>query len=586
MTEFFAALVSGIALFGLGSYFLAGVLGAQAACVVSYLAALLAFLGLIGGGKALRSYARGAEPAEKHGAARYLSFDVDHKVVGVQYIAAAMVVFMFGGVMALIMRLELAHHGLQYLTLQQYNTTMSLHGISMVIVALIATAGGIGNFVVPLQLGARDMAFPRLNALSFWLLPPAILMLLATPFLGGLDFGWAAYAPLSTQGASLGKQMFLLAFVTAGFSSIFGGVNFVATAITMRAKGMTWMKVPIFTWSIICTAVIQIMGTSVVAASMIMVTFDRMLHTSFFDPSLGGNVLLYQHLFWFYSHPAVYIMILPALGAALEIVPTFSRKPLFGYPLAVGSLISIVILSFVVWAHHMFTSGMWALLKMPFMINTELISIPTGMFFLAVLGTLWRGKIRLDAPMIWALMETANILIGGLTGIPLADAPTDFHLHDTWFVVAHFHYTIMGGAVFGFFAAFSYWFPKMSGKKLNAALAKTQAALMFVGFNCLFIPLFWLGTHGMRRRVADFPAWMDPIQTFASLSAVIVATSVLLFLYNVITSLLRGEPAGDNPWEAKTLEWKAPSPPPHGNFKTPPAVTEDPYDYGVPAVVS
>jgi cytochrome c oxidase subunit 1 len=583
MTEFFAALISSIVIFALGAAFLAGPLGAQAACVVGYLAALLTFLGVVGGYKALLSYAAGAEPAEKHGVARYFSFDVDHKVVGVQYIAAALIVFVFGGIMALLMRLELAHHGLQFLSNQQYNTTMSLHGIAMVVVALIATAGGIGNFVVPLQLGARDMAFPRLNALSFWLLPPAVLMLLATPFFGGLDFGWAAYAPLSTQGATIGKQMFILAFITAGFSSIFGGVNFLATAITMRAKGMTWFKVPIFSWSVIATAIIQVMGTSVVAASLIMVTFDRMLHTSFFNPALGGNVLLYQHLFWFYSHPAVYIMILPAFGTVLEIAPVFSRKPLFAYPLAAVAFLAIVFLGFIVWAHHMFTSGMWGLLKMPFMVNTELISIPTGIVFLAFLGTLWRGKIRLEAPMIWALMEIANILIGGLTGIPLADAPTDFHLHDTWFVVAHFHFTIMGGAVFGFFAAFHYWFPKMSGRKLNEALAKTQATLMFVGFNCLFIPLFWLGTHGMRRRVADFPAWMDPIQTFASVSSVIVALSVLLFIYNIIRSLKQGELAGDNPWEAKTLEWKAPSPPPHGNFKSPPTVTEHPYNYGVEA---
>ncbi len=581
MTRFLSALIAGIVVFVAGFAGLKGPLGPQAACAVGYLAALLVFLGAVGGAGALRSYASGQEPAEGHGSTRYLSFDVDHKVVGVQYIGAALVIFLVGGLFALLMRLELAKHGLQFLTPEQYVTVMTMHGITMVVVALIATAGGLGNFIVPLQLGARDMAFPRMNALSFWLLPPAVVLLLAAPFLGGLDFGWTAIAPLSTQGTTIGKQLFLLAFVTAGFSSIFSGVNFLATVLTMRAPGMGWARVPIFTWSIIASSIIQVMGTSVVAASLIMVMFDRLLHTTFFNSALGGNVLLYQHLFWYYSHPAVYIMILPAFGAILEILPVFTRKPLFAYHIAAGGLLTITALSFIVWAHHMFTSGMWMLLKLPFMVNTELISIPTGVVFLAVLGTLWRAKMRLDSPMLWALAMIANFLIGGLTGIPLADAPTDLHLHDTWFIVAHFHFTIMGGAVFGFFAGFHHWFPKMSGKRLNEALAKTQCALMFVGFNAVFIPLFWLGNHGMRRHVADFPAWMDPVQTFASAAALIVASSVLVFGYNVFTALSDGETAGDNPWEAQTLEWKAASPPPHGNFKQQPVVASEPYDYGV-----
>ncbi|MBI4425698.1 MAG: cbb3-type cytochrome c oxidase subunit I [Elusimicrobia bacterium] len=519
-------------------------------------------------------------PAEEgRGWRRYFGFSTDHKVIGIQYLVATLVVFAVAGLLAIVMRAELARPGEQFLGGDDYNAVMSIHGIGMIVVALTGVMASLGNFAVPLMIGAPDMAFPRLNALSFWLLPPAVLLLLGTFLTGGADFGWTAYAPLATRG-DFANLLFLLAFVTVGFSSIFGAVNFLATVAGLRARGMTAFRIPIFVWSVVCAAIIAVMATSVVASSMIMVIFDRVVGTSFFDASRGGSALLYQHLFWFYSHPAVYIMIVPAFGVLLEVLPVFARKPLFAYRLTVVSFLAIVAVSFIVWAHHLFTSGMWDMLSIPFMVTTELISVPTGVVFLSALGTLWLGRLRLRSPALFALGILFNFLIGGLTGIFLADVPTDLHLHDSWFVTAHFHYTVMGGAVFGFFAGIYYWFPKMTGRMLDERLGKAHFWLFFVGFHATFIPVFWLGAQGMRRRVADYPPEFGSVQLWVSVVSLLVAAGAAVFLYNLIRSWAAGAPAPANPWEARTLEWATGSPPPHGNFEREPEVSEAPYEYG------
>ena len=572
-------IVAGIVSFLVLFFSLKSRLAVEAAATIAYVASIPVYLAFGGGWAAFRRWLNEEEEPEIHGAARYLGFNTDHKVVGVQYLFASFFLFFFAGIMAMIMRTELARVGLQFLSTKSYETIMGAHGIGMVLVALTAIVGGFGNYVVPLQIGAKDMAFPRLNALSYWLLPPAVLILVAALFNGGMDFGWTAYAPLSTKGP-VGKLFFLLAFATSGFSSIFGGVNLLVTIVRMRAKGMTFFRMPIFVHSIAATAVVIVIATSVVASSLFMVIFDRILNTSFFDPSRGGAVILYQHLFWFYSHPAVYIMILPAFGVLLEVLPVFARKPLFAYPLVVLSLWIIVFLSFVVWAHHMFTSGMWGLLNFPFLITTELISIPTGIMFLASLGTLWRGKIRLTTPMLFAVGVIANFLIGGLTGIFLADVPTDVHLHDTLFVTAHFHFTIVGGTIFALFAGVYYWFPKISGRLYSETLGRWHFALFFYGFNATFIPMFWTGTRGLRRRVADFPPELGALQMWISVSAFVIFIAVAIFLFNMIRSLRRKTVAPANPWNAQTLEWTLSSPPPAHNFDRPPEVHSAPYDFG------
>lgn len=560
---------------------------AEIRIAIGYVFALIGWLGGVGMWSvwAREWFGRGeGRESSAQGWRRYFVFNLDHKVIGVQYLVTFMVLFLLAGLLALLLRLELMDAGENFLGANDYNTTMGLHGIIMVAVAVATIIGGFANFFVPLMIGAEDVAFPRLNALSYWIVPPVAILLILTPVFGGFDAGWTAYPPLSVLNAD-GELLFLLAFITFGLSSILGGLNFITTIITLRAPGMTWGRLPIFVWSIFSAAMISLTATQVVAFGLLMVTLDRVAGTSFFDATAGGKPLLYEHVFWFYSHPAVYIMILPAFGLELEIISHFSRKPVFAYKWVVGAFMSIVALSFVVWAHHLFTSGMEEYLHIPFMAVTELISIPTGAIFLSALGTMWMGKLWLRAPMLFAMGVVFNFLIGGITGIFLADVATDIQLQDTYFVVAHFHYTMVGGEIFIIFGAIYYWFPKVTGRMYNETLGKLHFWWMFVSYNATFLTMFWVGIQGMNRRVADYPEAMVPGNVLVSVFSLVLGASFLVFVYNMVVSWARGRVAEANPWGARTLEWQTTSPPPLENFERPPVVTDDPYGYGVPGSV-
>ncbi len=526
-------------------------------------------------------FGRDVAPYTATGGRRYLDFDTDHKVIGIQYLVTFLGMFFMAGLFAMLMRWELMGNGEDIVGPDQYNSIMSLHGTMMVFVAVAATVGAFGNYVVPIMIGADDMAFPKLNAMSYWLVPPVLIALTASFLAGGYDTGWTGYAPLSVQ-SDVGGLFFNLAFFTLGLSSIVGAINIVVTVVTMRAEGMTWTRMPIFVWSIFVTAILSFIFTQFIGLAMLMVVLDRTAGTIFFDPAAGGSPLLYQHVFWFYSHPAVYIMILPAFGITLELVSTFTRKPLFGYKWAVGALLGIMSLSAVVWAHHMFTSGMAEALRKPFLASTELISIPTGLIFLCALGTLWLGKIRFEVPMLFALGVLFNFLIGGITGVFLADVPVDIQLQDTYFVVAHFHYVILGGGIFGLFGATYYWFPKMTGRSMSDRLGKVHFWWMMIGFNATFLPMFILGMQGMNRRVADYSPDLESANFAVSMGGFFLGTSFVIFLFNFIWSWARGPAAPADPWGSLTLEWQIPSPPPHENFTSPPLVLSDPYGYGDP----
>jgi cytochrome c oxidase subunit 1 len=585
----------------IGSGLLGGALGAGAMTLLGvekvkpgpilglgYLFALFGFLLGIGAFRFWLTWAGGREidPAEEHAAhgkagdwRRYLRFTTDHKVIGVQYLVTAFALFMIAGLAAMFMRFELAQPGVAT-DKDLYNEIMSTHGAMMITVALVSIIGGLGNYLVPLMIGTRDMAFPKANALSYWLLPVPLLFVAVNPLLGGFDSGWTAYPPLSQQ-ANLGQQAYLMAFVTIGASSILSAVNFLVTVVRMRAPGMTAMRMPIFVWAMTVTAAIVLIATSVVAGAFTMLTFDRILGTSFFRPRDGGDVILFQHLFWFYSHPAVYIMALPGLGTILEVVPVFARKPLFAYRLAVGSFIGIAVLSFMVWAHHMFVSGMADFFHIPIMFTTELISIPTGIVFLSVLGTIWMGRLRFRVPMLFVFGFIWAFLIGGITGVFLADVPTDITLSDSYFVVAHFHYTIIGSTIYGLFAGTYYWFPKVTGRMYSERLGRLHFWWFTIAFNLTFLPMFWLGIQGMRRRVADYPDDLGGLNLFVSLMAVNIALSVAVFAFNMVRSWRgRRVAEADNPWDAQTLEWVCVSPPPIENFSQIPTVSATPYQYG------
>jgi cytochrome c oxidase subunit 1 len=517
---------------------------------------------------------------EPTGLRRFLAFSFDHKVIGIQYLATFLLLFLVAGLFAMAIRWQLLKpEGAQFSD-GMYNRIMSMHGIIMIAVAVASVIGGFGNYFVPILIGAKDVAFPRLNALTYWLVPPVAVLLLASQAAGGWDAGWTSYPPLSLSNAS-GQVFFCLAIITFGLSSILGGLNFLVTITYLRAPGLSWGRLPIFVWAMFTTSILALTFTQFFAAAMMMVLLDRVGGFGFFTASSGGAPLLYQHIFWFYSHPAVYIFVLPGLGITLEVLTHFSRKPLFAYKWAVGGLFGIVSLSGVVWAHHMFVSGMNAKLLSPFLVSTEIISIPTGLIFLAALGTIFMGRLWLRAPMLFALAVVFNFLIGGITGIFLADVPTDVNVQDTFFVVAHFHYTIIGGEIFALFAGIYYWFPKMSGRMYNEKLAQLHFWTMFIAFNVTFLPMFWAGLHGMNRRISTYEPNLQSVNILISIAAFVMGASFIPFIGNMVYSIVRGPKAAADPWHARTLEWQVSSPPPLENFHATPVISGNPYDYGV-----
>src|SRR5579859_6397087 len=532
---------------------------------------------------------RDTTPAEDHqlagkdqGLWRYFRFTTDHKVVGIQYLVTVCITFFLGAMGAFMIRLEQSQPGAVYFDPSTYNTIVGMHGILMIASTIIMISGPFGNFVLPIMIGARDMAFPRLNALSYWLLFAALPVFLSTLFLGGFPTGWTGYAPLAVQELTPGMDAYCFTIILFGASVTIAAMNIVTTVMTMRTRGMTWGRLPIFVWGIVLSVILGLTAFPSFIVSQTMVLMDRIWQTSFFVASYGGNNWLYEHMFWFMGHPEVYVIAIPAMAAAAEVTSVFTRKPLFGYRFLLSGLIGITVLSVVVWGHHLYTSGSENALDAPFMLDTELISIPTGVFFLVLIGTLWRGKIWVTVPLMFVGGMLVNFVIGGVTGIYLADLPTDEILHGGMFVTAHFHFTLVGSMVFGFFAAFYYWFPKMLGKRLDPLLGQIHFWLFEIGFVGTFTALFYAGLQGEPRWSANVAPPFATANLIASLFAILIAASVFTFIYNVIYTLVRGESAVANEWGAKTLEWTVPTPVPLENFEHLPVVTSLPYNYGSP----
>jgi cytochrome c oxidase subunit 1 len=513
---------------------------------------------------------------------RYFGVDYNHRVIGVQYIVTGIVMLLAGGALAGIFRTELAQAGRQFLDPAIFNTMIGMHGWVMIASILLGSAG-LANYLVPLLIGAPDMAFPRLNSLAFWINVPAALVLFASMFIGGWNTGWTAYPPLSAI-APLGMQLYFVAVFFMGLSSILGALNLIATILTQRAQGMSLFRMPIFVWAVLATSIIALTATQLIALSFLMVMMQRLLGMGFFDPAQGGNPILFQHLFWFYSHPAVYIFVLPGLGVISELLPVYSRKPLFGYKWVALSSIAIALAGFLVWAHHMFTSGMESFLRVPFMFSTLLVAVPTGVKFFSWVATIWRGKLTFPTPMLFVLGALSVFLIGGLTGPPNGIVTTDLFLHDTYWIVGHFHATMFGGFVFPFFAALYFWFPKITGRMYSERLGKVHFWLMTPAFWVQSLGQIQVGLKGMRRRIVDYDAALgiEGGQLLITIAGMLIGLSVLIMIYNLIYNARRGEVAERNPWRSRSPEWQIPSPIPEVAYPQPFQVIGDPYDYGLP----
>jgi cytochrome c oxidase subunit 1 len=511
---------------------------------------------------------------------RYFRMTDDHKVVGMQYTIGVLVFFFTGGLLAMTIRSELLSTTNHIFGPGTYIAIVGAHGTMMMMMASSVVVGPLGNWLIPLMIGSRRMAYPRVEAFSFWIFAAGYLVILTALPLGGFATGWTGYAPLQTQ-SSGGMEAYLVGFAVIGIGMICAGFNLACTIINYRAPGMSWSRVPIFVWAILATCALLTLATPTLVVAGFFGVLDRTAQTAFYVNEHGGSNFLWQNLFWFFGHPEVYIMALPGFGIVMEMLPVFTRKPLFAYKVAAAGMIGVALLSFFVWQHHLFQSGINPDMRPLFMLTTELISIPTGFLFLVTLGTLWKAKIRFDAPMLFILGMMFNFLIGGVTGVFLSDVPVNVTVHGSFFVMAHFHYTIMGGLIFAFFGGLYYWLPKMTGKMLNAKLAKAHFWAMFIFFNCTFFPLFLVGILGQPRRVFEYAHNLQPLNDMSSISAFLLGASFLIFVINFVWSVyIDPKPAPDNPWDSRGLEWQTATPVPWFNFERIPVVLTDPYRYG------
>lgn len=513
----------------------------------------------------------------------YLRWSVDHKIIGIQYIFTAFFFFIIGGALAMLFRAELLTPELDVMANgTSYNQLFTMHGTLMIFMWIIPFFAGVGNYFVPLMLGAKDMAFPWLNAFAFWLIPPAGILLLLGWVVGQAEAGWTSYPTLSTLFSGDGQTMWAISLHLLGVSSILGAINFIVTMKNMRPEGMGYFQMPLFCWAILATAFIQVLATPFLAGALTLLILDRVAGTAFFNPAQGGDVLLWQNVFWFYSHPAVYIMVLPGFGILSEVLSVHSRKPIFGYRAIALSSMAIALVGFTVWGHHMFTS-LTPQLRIPFMITSMIIAVPTGIKIFSWLGTLWGGKIHFRSAMLFGLGFLSMFVIGGINGVMLAAVPFDIHVTDTYFVVSHLHFVLFGGSVFAIYAGCYHWFPKMTGRMMDERLGKIHFWLTYVSFFFTFFPMNVLGILGMPRRVAIYAPEFQGLNTLVSIAAFVLGVSTFIFIFNALYSLAYGRRAGANPWRALTLEWATTSPPPAHNFIGDPVPFKNPYGYGTKA---
>jgi cytochrome c oxidase subunit I len=509
-------------------------------------------------------------------------FTTDHKRIALLYLISITAMFFIGGFFALLIRLELLTPAGDLLTADMYNKAFTMHGQVMVFFFLIPSIPAVlGNFLIPMMIGAKDLAFPRINLLSWYIYIAAAALYIWCLASGGVDTGWTFYTPFSSQFSNTHVVEAALAIFIAGFSSILTGLNFVVTVHRMRAPGMTWSRLPLFVWSHYATSIIMLLGTPVIAITLVLVALERTLNLGIFDPTRGGDPVLFQHLFWFYSHPAVYIMILPSMAVVSEIVPCFSRKRVFGYNFVAMSSIAIAVIGFLVWAHHMFVAGISVYSALVFSFLTFFVAVPSAVKVFNWVATMYKGSVSFSTPMLYAMGFIGLFTIGGLTGVFLATLGVDVHLHDTYFVIAHFHYVMVGGAVLGYLGGVHFWWPKISGRMYPEAWGRLAAIIVFIGFNLTFFPQFVLGYLGMPRRYWDYshmPEWQG-LNVLSTAGASILAVGYLLPIVYLLWSLRYGKPAPDNPWQATGLEWKTASPPPTFNFDETPVVTWEAYEY-------